>query len=336
MSVQDVSVRQERIEQLRRRIAAVPGKSESVARRMPGEADCVAAREVLPVPQPLARLLPGGGLTRGAVVTYSGSGALLLGLLAAVTGSGAHAVVVGLPASACLRQPRWARGWIGSPWLPDPGPDPVEVAAVLLDGLDLVILGLSGATVAPTRTRALVARARSKGCTVVVTGGRWNGAELTLEGEGRRLRRTRCGDRPGAQPEYRRAGDRPRWAGPLGSARPAPRRTRDGLDAGRRCAGNRAARTASTRAASTRAMKNTRVLAIWCTDWPAVAAAAAADLPATAPVAVTLANRVIACSATARAAGVRRGLRRREAQARCPGCTSSPPTRPAMPASSNR
>lgn len=61
-----------------------------------------------------------------------------------------------------------------------------------------------------------------------------------------------------------------------------------------------------------------RVLAIWCMDWPAVAAAVAAGLPATAPVAVTLANRVIACSSAARAAGVRRGLRRRESQARCP------------------
>lgn len=61
-----------------------------------------------------------------------------------------------------------------------------------------------------------------------------------------------------------------------------------------------------------------RVLAIWCMDWPAVAAAAAAGVSATASVAVTLANRVIACSATARAAGVRRGLRRREAVARCP------------------
>jgi protein ImuB len=61
-----------------------------------------------------------------------------------------------------------------------------------------------------------------------------------------------------------------------------------------------------------------RVLAIWCMDWPAVAAAVAAGLPATAPVAVTLANRVVACSAAARSAGVRRGLRRREAQARCP------------------
>ncbi|MBV5242423.1 MULTISPECIES: DNA polymerase Y family protein [Mycolicibacterium] len=61
-----------------------------------------------------------------------------------------------------------------------------------------------------------------------------------------------------------------------------------------------------------------RVLALWCMDWPAVAASAAAELPPTTPVAVTLANRVIACSAAARAAGVRRGLRRRESQARCP------------------
>jgi protein ImuB len=61
-----------------------------------------------------------------------------------------------------------------------------------------------------------------------------------------------------------------------------------------------------------------RVAAIWCMDWPAVAAAAAAGLPATAPVAVVRANRVQACSAAAREAGVRRGLRRREAQSRCP------------------
>ncbi|MEU7634286.1 DNA polymerase Y family protein [Nocardia sp. NPDC049220] len=61
-----------------------------------------------------------------------------------------------------------------------------------------------------------------------------------------------------------------------------------------------------------------RVLALWCPDWPAIAAAAMAELPATRPVAVLFANRVVACSAIARAEGVRRGFRRREAQARCP------------------
>jgi len=61
-----------------------------------------------------------------------------------------------------------------------------------------------------------------------------------------------------------------------------------------------------------------RTLALWCPDWPAVTAAVAAELPADRPVAVVSANRVVACTAGARAEGVRRGLRRREAQGRCP------------------
>ncbi|KQR97332.1 DNA polymerase [Williamsia sp. Leaf354] len=61
-----------------------------------------------------------------------------------------------------------------------------------------------------------------------------------------------------------------------------------------------------------------RTLALWCPDWPAVAAAADADISPDEPVAVISANRVVTCSATARAAGVRRGMRKRESQARCP------------------
>ena len=57
-----------------------------------------------------------------------------------------------------------------------------------------------------------------------------------------------------------------------------------------------------------------RTLVVWCPDW----AVAAAGHPGTVPVAVVHANRVVACSAAARADGVRRGLRRREAQGRCP------------------
>jgi protein ImuB len=58
----------------------------------------------------------------------------------------------------------------------------------------------------------------------------------------------------------------------------------------------------------------TRTLVVWCPDWPVVAA----GRPATSPVALVVANRVVACSAAARADGVGRGLRRREAQGRCP------------------
>jgi len=56
-----------------------------------------------------------------------------------------------------------------------------------------------------------------------------------------------------------------------------------------------------------------RTLVVWCPDWPVVAAGLC-DRPA----AVLAAGRVIACSAPARAEGVRRELRRRQAEARCP------------------
>ena len=58
----------------------------------------------------------------------------------------------------------------------------------------------------------------------------------------------------------------------------------------------------------------TRTIVLWCPDWPVVAAGFAPDEPA----AVLHANRVVACSAAAGDFGIRRGLRRREAQARCP------------------
>jgi protein ImuB len=61
-----------------------------------------------------------------------------------------------------------------------------------------------------------------------------------------------------------------------------------------------------------------RVLVVWCPDWPVVAAGLVEGIPVYEPVAVLAANRVVACSAAARTEGVRPGLRRREAQSRCP------------------
>ncbi|HVM07509.1 MAG TPA: DNA polymerase Y family protein [Acidimicrobiales bacterium] len=57
-----------------------------------------------------------------------------------------------------------------------------------------------------------------------------------------------------------------------------------------------------------------RTLVVWCPDWPITAAEIDPDTPA----AVFHANRVVACSRGARREGVTRGLRRRDAQARCP------------------
>ncbi len=62
-------------------------------------------------------------------------------------------------------------------------------------------------------------------------------------------------------------------------------------------------------------MPGTRMVVVWCPDWPVVAW----GIPAQEPAAVVVNNRVVACSAAARSDGVATGQRRREAQGRCPG-----------------
>lgn len=66
------------------------------------------------------------------------------------------------------------------------------------------------------------------------------------------------------------------------------------------------------------AQRPARLVVVWCPDWPVTAACVAAGVPLHHPAAVFSANRVVACSAVARSNGVRRGMRRREAQASCP------------------
>lgn len=70
-----------------------------------------------------------------------------------------------------------------------------------------------------------------------------------------------------------------------------------------------------------------RTAVLWVPDWPVVAALAVAGLDAHVPAAVlgarsrggsTAGHSVVAVSAVARAQGVRRGMRRRQAQERCP------------------
>lgn len=62
-----------------------------------------------------------------------------------------------------------------------------------------------------------------------------------------------------------------------------------------------------------------RVAVLWCPDWPITAAVQHEKLGRDAAVALVTKNIVFACSAAARAEGVARGLRVREAQARHPG-----------------
>ena len=76
---------------------------------------------------------------------------LMLGMVAAVTGDGGNAAIVGLPDTGLLAAAEMGADLSRLAVIPDPGGDPVEVAAVLLDGMDLVVLGLGGCSVPPAR-----------------------------------------------------------------------------------------------------------------------------------------------------------------------------------------
>ena len=173
--------RAEQLEQLRRQMAAVSGKVGARWAGVPGAGQPpVAPESLLPVPESLAALLP-AGLPRGTVAVVSGARSLPVGMAAAVTAAGGHAAVVGLPDFGVLAAAEMGADLSRLAMIPDPGADPVEVAAVLMDGLDLVVLGLAGRSVPAGRARAVVARARQRGCALLVLGGQWQGASMRMD-----------------------------------------------------------------------------------------------------------------------------------------------------------
>ncbi|MGH3776177.1 MAG: hypothetical protein ACRDRR_10660 [Pseudonocardiaceae bacterium] len=140
--------------------------------------DAPGGRPPFPVVEPLAPLLPGGGLRRGSVVAVQGSTALLLALLAAASAQGAWVAVVGVGDLGVLAAAEAGVVVRRLALIPRPGPDPAPVAAALLDGVGLV--ALAGADRMPSGARrSLAARARQRG-SVLLPLGRWPGADVEL------------------------------------------------------------------------------------------------------------------------------------------------------------
>jgi hypothetical protein len=183
--------RAEQVEHLRRKIAAVSGKVGGGRRGPASSIDPLPESESL-LPLPESSPCPSGGwypqaelqptsLPRGTVAVLSGARSLPLSMVAAVTAEGGHAAIVGQPDVGLLAAVEMGADLSRIAVIPEPGADPVEVAAVLMDGMDLVVLGLGGRSVPAGRARAVVARARQKGCTLLVTGGDWQGASTRLD-----------------------------------------------------------------------------------------------------------------------------------------------------------
>ena len=259
-----------------------------------------AGERRLPVAGRLGELLPSGGVQRGSTIAVdgspgSGSTTVALTLAAAATSAGEWAAVVD-PA-----RPPWS-GTLGARAAADLGvqlerlavvprvpPDRWgSVVAALLDGITVVVAAVPP-HVRLGDARRLVARARERGA-VLVAFGAWP-VEAAV--------RVHTG--PGS---WRGLGT---GSGLLGSAR-----------AQRPCRGERSRGERSR----VRASGMTRTCCVWCPDWPVVAARrrdpALQRVPVFVRERVGARELVRAASAEARAAGVTRGMRRREAEAQCP------------------
>ncbi|MFC1474241.1 hypothetical protein [Rhodococcus qingshengii] len=193
-SATTVLTKAEKLEQLRRKMASIPARSDgtepatpSVMLKPVGEreptpivATAQSTLRMLPVPTPIGDLLPRGGLARGTVVSVDGAASVLIGLLATITAAGGHVAVIGMPGLGLLAFHEQGGDLAKVALVPQPKYAAIDCAAILLEGFDVVVLGLAGGAVTPSRGRAVTARARSKGSLLIVTEGQWDGPDLRI------------------------------------------------------------------------------------------------------------------------------------------------------------
>lgn len=190
----------DQLDVLRRRIATVPGRRDHAPAELPSitapehvaivddcdpEPPTAAVRgktlRTMPVPPPLAALLPRRALARGTTISVTGAGSMLTALIAEVSAAGHHVALIGQPRLSLLAVHEHG-GNLAKVHLVNPGAtDPLDAASICLDGLDLIITTLHGRDVPPTRARALLARNRRHASILAVTDGRMPGVDLTIE-----------------------------------------------------------------------------------------------------------------------------------------------------------
>lgn len=201
--------RREELARLRRRMAAMSGRpgqvAEPVVPNLTGTAHVASAAvipassaadpaamaqpspgspaDVLPLPEGVAELVPQQGIPRGSVIQCAGARSLVTAMIAAVTRAGGQVGLVGLPQIGLLAAAELGADLDRIAAVPVPGVDPVEVASVLLDGMDLVVMGLSGVRVPPGRMRVIAGRARVQSSSLLVVGGQWPSARMSFDAQ---------------------------------------------------------------------------------------------------------------------------------------------------------
>jgi hypothetical protein len=140
--------------------------------RTPASRPRGSGTDVLPVPAELAAILPGGGLARQAVTEVSDCPPLIVEFITQTTAQGGHVGVIGWPdlsLAGVVERGDLERVIV----VPEPGPDPLAVIGVLVEGLDLVVAHWPvPAELPPARARPLLARLR-EGVSVLVLVGAW-------------------------------------------------------------------------------------------------------------------------------------------------------------------
>lgn len=160
--------RAEQIEQLRAQMEQMGGAPQAVT------------DNVVTVPGELGELLPGGGLARGAVTQISDTPALVVELIDRVTADGGHVGVVGWPELSYAGVA--ALGNVIA--VPDPGMDPLGIAGVLVDGMDLVVYrSKARLELSPVRARPLLGKLRKGTAALAMVGATVASPALMVTGD---------------------------------------------------------------------------------------------------------------------------------------------------------
>ncbi len=166
------------------RLAAARAALGAVESRMGADRKATEG-PALALDEGLAPMLP-HGLRRGQVVAVEGSTSLMLALVSQASRQGAWTAIVGMPNVGVLAAARRGIDLHRVALIPHPGAQAPATLGACLDGMDIVMVG-QGVALSDADRRRLAARARERGCVMVVAGP-WPGAHVALTVERTRWR----------------------------------------------------------------------------------------------------------------------------------------------------